>query len=220
MGFPNPAKEAKKAIDKVIKPAVRLGEKVINKATEEADEAIWKGRRAAWAAVMSAKEQAVDKVEDAAREAEDGLTEKLPELAKDAVEGVVDELRNAPVEAGLKKAAGLCRSFHDEMAGFEEREPKLVDAINDTGFSFGLQAVVSLGLSYSQFYQRSLEVAGVLDRYANEGLELRRRDIIGLVRACGPTRVSLGAGAELSIGVQLGVDGEVDMPLELFLARA
>ena len=120
MGW-NPLKEAEKkakqAVDKVIKPAVRLGERAIEKATDAADEAIWKARRAAWAAVMSAKEQAVDKVEDAAREAEDGLTEKLPGMVEEAVTEKLPEMVEDAAQKLAKEAAkGAIKEALDNAA--------------------------------------------------------------------------------------------------------
>ena len=100
MGW-NPVKEAEKkakeAVNKVIKPAVR-----------EAEGAVWKARRAAYAKITETGrkiEDNLDKVEDQAEarlrkvgeEVEDGLTEKLPDLVEDAARATWPrKRRNAP----------------------------------------------------------------------------------------------------------------------------
>ena len=110
MGF-NPIKEAekkaKKAIDKIIKPA-----------TKAAEDAVWKVRRAAYAKIKQVQgqaEEALEKVEEEAErnirkvgeEVEEGLTEKLPALVKDVAEDMAEAASSRSIKEALDNAADV-----------------------------------------------------------------------------------------------------------------
>ena len=60
-------------------------------------------------------------------------------------------------------------------------------------------------------------MAAILDRAGNDGIALRRRDLIGFVESMGPTTVTLGGGAEISLGFDLGGSASLTaIPLKLF----
>ena len=216
--FKEAEKQAKKAVDKIIKPAVEAAQKA-------ADAAIWKARKAAWAAVMKAKEQAEDgvktvggEVEDGVRkvgrEVEDGLKEKVPELIEDAFE----ELAAAVTKEGLKAVRSVVETTHTELGKLEKSKPELVGAINELG---GKVEIGPITLAYANFYTRTALVAGVLDTYINHPPELRRGPIIDMVVAMGPDSVDLGISIQvvaLVVGSkELGVGGGLnDVSIELF----
>ena len=154
----------------------------------------------------------------------DRVKRKVPELMKDelpkAMKGLLESIASGAMKPGLKKTASSARSMHRRLDKLAKGKPELIDAINAYERSIDLQVVASFGLSYGNFYTRALEVAAAFDRYANEGLKARRRDIIGFFRATGPDTVHYGAGGELSLGLQIGASYTESMPLELFLEVA
>ena len=72
------------------------------------------------------------------------------------------------------------------------------------GFEVELKVNVEITLEYANFWTRAREVAGILDRYGNDGIALRRRDILGFITAVGPDTISFGGGASLSFGLDIG----------------
>ena len=178
--------------------------------------------------INSLKNQALSEIQDAQRKAqsgvvatgikvednlERGVTDKLPKLIATALSGLASE----GMKPGLKGAAVLAHSMCDEMDELKADDPELVKAINQCGFKLKIKANVELLLTYQNFYTRAREMAAILDRAGNDGIALRRRDLIGFVESMGPTTVALGGGAEISLGFDLGGSASLTaIPLKLF----
>ena len=228
MGW-NPVKEAekaaKKAVNKVIEPAVKA-----------AEGAVWKVRRAAYAkikevqgeaegavkkigheaedAVRKVEHETEDRLREVGREIEEGFTEKIPDLVEDAFEA----LAAAVTKEGLKAVQSVVKTTHSELGKLEKSKPALVDAINELG---GKIEIGPITLAYANFYTRTELVAGVLDTYINHPPEFRRGPIIDMVRALGPDSVDLGISVQvvaLVVGSkELGVGGGLnDVSIDLF----
>ena len=141
------------------------------------------------------------------------VVDQLPKLIATALSGLASEA----MKPGLKGAAALAKSMGDEMDDLKAEDPELVKAINQCGFKLKIKANVELLLVYNSFYTRVREMAAILDRAGNEGIALRRRDLIGFVESMGPTTVALGGGAEISLGFDLGGSASLTaIPLKLF----
>ena len=141
------------------------------------------------------------------------VVNKLPLLIATSLSGLASEA----MKPGLKGAAALANSMGDEMDKLKAEDPELVKAINQCGFKLKIKANVELLLTYQNFYTRVREMAAILDRAGNEGIALRRRDLIGFVESMGPTTVALGGGAEISLGFDLGGSASLTaIPLKLF----
>ena len=223
MGW-NPLKEAekaaRKAVDKIVKPAADGAKRLVDRAGNEVKNGVQKVGREVEGGVKKVGKEVESGVKKAGKEVE-GVANKakkeIPELAEKAVKEAAKAILGAPFKEVLKKAAKECKDFHGDMSRLASKKPGLVSAIDQVGYSVELKANVKITLAYSGFYSRALEVSGVLDRYANSGIQLRRRDIIGLVKAAGPSSVNFGVGAEFSLGVDLGASFSMDsIPLELF----
>ena len=145
------------------------------------------------------------------------VTEQLPRLLATALSDIASEA----MKPGLKGAAALARSMGNEMDALAKEDPELVKAINQCGFKIKIKANVELILTYQNFYKRVHEMAAILDRAGNEGIALRRRDLIGFVESMGPTTVTFGGGAEISLGFDLGGSASLTaIPLKLFTRLA
>ena len=160
-------------------------------------------------------------IESRAREAEhrieEAITEKLPEALKALESSISKELSKGV----FKEASKAVHQWHSAMERFRRERGELVADIDEVGFQIVLKLNVEITLLFSQFFTRANDVSAVFDRYANEGIELRRRDIIAMVQAVGPTSVCLGVEAEIALGVDAGFGAYVtDVPLHLFLQLA
>ena len=178
--------------------------------------------------INSIKNQALSEIRDAQKQAQSGVVatgktvsgglehtvvDRLPKLIATALSGLASEA----MKPGLKAAAVLAHSMCDEMDELKADDPELVKAINQCGFKLKIKANVELLLTYQNFYTRAREMAAILDRAGNEGIALRRRDLIGFVESMGPTTVALGGGAEISLGFDLGGSASLTaIPLKLF----
>ena len=142
---------------------------------------------------------------------------ELPELMLQCVSGLVSEA----IKPTLKAQAKIARSWADGMDHIARRAPNLVEAINQVGFDIELKVNVEINLEYANFWTRAREVAGILGRYADDGIALRRRDIIGFITAMGPDSINLGGGASMSLGLDIGGVAKVkSIPLALFVELA
>ena len=171
--------------------------------------------------IREAEKKAQGDVIATGREVGSGLektvTKQLPKLLATALSGIASEA----MKPGLKGAAKLARNMGAEMDALAKEDPELVKAINQCGFRLKIKANVELILVYQQFYSRSRELAAILDRAGNDGIAFRRRDLIGFVEAMGPTTIALGAGAEVSLGFDLGGTASLTaIPLKLFTRLA
>ena len=167
--------------------------------------------------IRSAEQKAVGDVRDAGRDVagnlEHAVVDQLPKLIATAL----SDLASEAMKPGLKGAAVLARSMADEMDDLKAEDPELIKAINQCGFKLKIKANVELLLTYQSFYTRVREMAAILDRAGNEGIALRRRDLIGFVESMGPTTVAFGGGAEISLGFDLGGSASLTaIPLKLF----
>ena len=148
---------------------------------------------------------------------ESTVTKQLPKLLASAL----SEIASEAMKPGLKGAAKLARDMGDEMDSLAKEDPDLIKAINACGFKLKIKANVELILTYQNFYTRVREMAAILDRAGNEGIALRRRDLIGFVESMGPTTVAFGGGAEVSLGFDLGGSASLTaIPLKLFTRLA
>ena len=182
--------------------------------------------------ITSLKDRALKEIKDAEKKAqgnvvstgktvgaglEKTVTEQLPKLLATALSDIASEA----MKPGLKGAAALARNMGDEMDALAKEDPDLVKAINQCGFKIKIKANVELILTYQNFYTRVREMAAILDRAGNEGIALRRRDLIGFVESMGPTTVAFGGGAEISLGFDLGGSASLTaIPLKLFTRLA
>ena len=167
--------------------------------------------------IRSAEQKAVGDVrsvgKDVAGNLEHTVVDQLPKLIGTALSGLASEA----MKPGLKGAAALARSMGEEMSDLASEDPELVKSINQCGFKLKIKANVELLLTYQNFYTRVRVMAAILDRAGNEGIALRRRDLIGFVESMGPTTVALGGGAEISLGFDLGGSASLTaIPLKLF----
>ena len=167
--------------------------------------------------IRSAEQKAVGDVrsvgKDVAGNLQHTVVDQLPKLIATAL----SDLASEAMKPGLKGAAVLARSMGDEMDELKAEDPDLIKAINQCGFKLKIKANVELLLTYQNFYTRVREMAAILDRAGNEGIALRRRDLIGFVESMGPTTVALGGGAEISLGFDLGGSASLTaIPLKLF----
>ena len=148
---------------------------------------------------------------------EEAVTEQLPKIFAT----VLSDLSSEAIKPGLKGAAAMARNMGDEMDKLAKESPELVKAINTCGFKIKIKANVELILVYQNFYSRVREITAILDRAGNDGIAFRRRDLIGFVESLGPTNISLGAGAEVSLGFDLGASASLTaIPLKLFTRLA
>ena len=166
-----------------------------------------------------------DEVKDAFAKELPALTEKAFDETKVAfekelpalLEKCLSDLVSEGIKPALKAQAKIARDFADGMDNVAERAPHLIDAINTLGFEVELKVNVEMTLEYANFWTRAREVAGILDRYGNDGIALRRRDILGFIVAVGPDSVSFGGGASMSLGLDIGgVAKAKSIPLALF----
>ena len=167
--------------------------------------------------IRSAGTQAVGDVRNVGKsvagDLENTVVNEMPRLIATALSGLASEA----MKPGLKGAAALANSMGDEMDSLKAEDPELIKAINQCGFKLKIKANVELLLTYQNFYTRVREMAAILDRAGNEGIALRRRDLIGFVESMGPTTVALGGGAEISLGFDLGGSASLTaIPLKLF----
>lgn len=218
-------KQAKKAIDKIVKPAADAAKKALNKIGDGIKSGIKKVGREVESAVKKVGHEVEDAVKDVGREIEDELqkvgreieetvTEKIPDLIEDAVEA----LASAVTKEGLKAVQSVVKTTHTELNKLEKGKPELVDAINQLG---GRVEIGPITLSYANFYTRTELVSGVLDQYINHPPEFRRGPIIDMVKALGPDSVDLGISVQVMALVvgskELGVGGGLnDVSIDLF----
>ena len=208
------ANQAVDGIDDLVKEAEKSGMSVIddiknlaNKAKNEVEGVAKKSIREVEGAANKAKKE----VEQAGKEIE----KRIPELAKEAIQ----ELAKAITKEGLKRVRDLVRMADRDLGKLAKSKPDLVGAINN------LSGTVELGpltLKYSNFYNRTGNVASVLDTYINHPPQLRRGPILKMVEALGPTFVDTGISVQvvaLVVGSkELGVGGGLGrIELELFL---
>ena len=208
--------QTKKLGDQVKDSGMDIGGDIKNLVNQAAHEII-RLKNQALSEIQDAQEQAVGNVrsvgKDVAGNLQHTVVDELPKLIATALSGLASEA----MKPGLKGAAALAKSMGDEMDELKAEDPELVKAINQCGFKLKIKANVELLLVYNSFYTRVREMAAILDRAGNEGIALRRRDLIGFVESMGPTTVALGGGAEISLGFDLGGSASLTaIPLKLF----
>ena len=186
---------------------------LINKAGKEINGIKDNALREIRDAQQQAQRGVVDTGKRVSGDLEHTVVDQLPKLLATALSGLASEA----MKPGLKGAAALASSMGDEMDALKAEDPELIKAINQCGFKLKIKANVELLLTYQNFYTRVREMAAILDRAGNEGIALRRRDLIGFVESMGPTTVALGGGAEISLGFDLGGSASLTaIPLKLF----
>ena len=205
----NPIGDIKKALGGA-KHEIEKGIHSVEGKVKEAEHAI-EGK------VKAAEHSLEAKAKEAEHKVEEAVTEKLPEALKALESSLTKELSKGV----FKEASHAVHQWHSAMERFRRERGELVADIDQVGFQIVLKLNVELTLLFSQFFTRANDVSAVFDRYANEGIELRRRDIIAMVQAVGPTSVALGVEAEIALGVDAGFGAYVtDVPLHLFLQLA
>ena len=192
-------------------------EKLVGNATGKINEF----KNAAIGEIRSAESTAVSSVrktgEAVAGDVKHLVVDQVPEVLAE----VLSQLAQEAIKPGLKGAAALAKSIGDEMDKLAKEDPELVKAINQCGFRIEIKANVKIILVYSGFYTRFREMSAILDRAGNEGIALRRRDLIGFVESLGPTSIAFGGGAEISLGFDLGASASLtSIPLKLFTRLA
>ena len=209
-------KEGENALGKVKETGMNIGGEIqglVNKAGKEINGLKDQALREIRDAQQKAQRGVVDTGKKVSGDLEHTVVKEMPRLIATALSGLASEA----MKPGLKGAAALARSMGDEMDSLKAEDPELVKAINQCGFKLKIKANVELLLTYQNFYTRVREMAAILDRAGNEGIALRRRDLIGFVESMGPTTVALGGGAEISLGFDLGGSASLTaIPLKLF----
>ena len=145
--------------------------------------------------------QAEDFAKDLPGKADELIAEQLPK----ALEGLMQDIASEAMKPALKAAAKLTREIHTGLRKTREKHPDMMAEIDGLGVTIPVKLNVEIKLSYSEFYTRGEAVAGVLDRYANEGLKPRRRDIRGFLTATMATSIDFGGGAAITFGIDAGV---------------
>ena len=210
MGW-NPVKEAEKkakqAIDKIIKPA-----------TNAAKDAIWKLRKETWARIEEKGKQAIKEIDEHVIEKIEREVEEIPDKIEEKLEEAFDEFAEAIAKEGLKKTKHIVDTVHQEMSDLRKNKPELVSEIDNLG---GYIEIGPLTLNYSEFYTRTESVSRVLDTYINHPPEFRRKPILDMVKALGPTSVDAGISVQVMALVvgskELGIGGGLgDIRLALF----
>ena len=196
-------------------------EGVANKAKNEIEGAATSARQGVYSAGDEVKDAFAKELpalaEKAFDETKDAFEKELPALLEKCLSDLVSE----GIKPALKAQAKIARNFADGMDSVAERAPALVDEINQVGFDVELKVNVEINLEYANFWTRAREVAGILDRYGNDGIALRRRDILGFITAMGPDRINLGGGASMSLGLDIGgVAKAKSISLALFVELA
>ena len=196
-------------------------EGVANKAKNEIEGAATSARRGVYSAGDEVKDAFAKELpslaEKAFDETKDAFEKELPALLEKCLSDLVSE----GIKPALKAQAKIARNFADGMDSVAERAPNLVDEINQVGFDVELKVNVEINLEYANFWTRAREVAGILDRYGNDGIALRRRDILGFITAMGPDSINLGGGASMSLGLDIGgVAKAKSISLALFVELA
>ena len=208
------AKEAERLSMSVIDDLKNLGkqiERTANTAKDEINKAKGDIERTANTAKREISQE-VDKAGRFARQAEDfakDLPGKADELIAEqlpkALEGLMQDIASEAMKPALKAAAKLTREIHTGLRKTREKHPDMMAEIDGLGVTIPVKLNVEIKLSYSEFYTRGEAVAGVLDRYANEGLKPRRRDIRGFLTATMATSIDFGGGAAITFGIDAGV---------------
>ena len=225
------AKDAEKAVSNTAKTAVDETKHTAHKAKEQVmgvGDDIQGLINRAGKEINGLKDQALREIRDAQDQAQRGVVatgkkvsgdlehtvvDKLPNLIATALSGLASEV----MKPSLKASAAMARGMGDQMDALKAEDPELIKAINPCGFKLEIKANVKLLLVYNSFYTRVREIAAILDRAGNDGIALRRRDLIGFVESMGPTTVALGGGAEVSLGFDIGVSVSLTaIPLKLF----
>ena len=214
--LPDPKKivrEIEQGADKAKRSAVDGIQKEGNRAVNDVR---GKGR---WyiSEVEKGGKQAVTAVSDAERTAITAIErEAIP-----AMERAILALASEGMKPALKAAARTAHQAADGMDYVADNYPALTKELDKIGFNLKLKVNVEITLRYKNFYTRGHEVAGILDRYANDGLKLRRRDIRGFIVALGPDVIDFGGGASLAFGLDVGaVLNLMDLTLPVFVELA
>ena len=129
------------------------------------------------------------------------ITDQLPT----ALKGLLDDIASGALKPALKLAAKLAKEMHRGLGKVREKHPDLIAEIDGLGATIPVKLNVEIKLTYSGFYKRAEEISGVLDRYGNEGLKPRRRDIRGFLAATMATSIDFGGGAAITFGIDAGV---------------
>ena len=209
------------AIEKEIMSIIDDVKDLANKAKREVEGVANDAKKELQGVLYQAKSEIYDAADEAGKivhkagdEVKGTFEKELPALLKKCLSGLVSEA----IKPALKAQAKIARDFADGMDSIAERAPALIDEINQVGFDVELKVNVEITLEYASFWTRAREVAGILDRYGNDGIALRRRDILGFITAVGPDSISFGGGASLSFGLDIGgVAKAKSLSLSLFL---
>ena len=159
--------------------------------------------------------EARGEIEEVAKKAK-GELEEVAEDARDLVEAALQELAKAVTREGLKKLRGAVKTAAGKMEDLARDKPRLVESIDACGFELNLGP---LTLEYDGFYSRSEELLDALDRFVGQPPAFRRKPVLELVEALGPTTLDFGASIEFALVVgsqELGVGGKLkSVPLAL-----
>ena len=187
----NPVKEAekqaKRAVSKIVNPAVdackrgmnKLGDQLrssIRNTARDAEAGLKRGVHEAEGGLRSVESEIEDRARAVGREVEEGLTEKLPELVEDAIEDAMKAAASGAVQKGLNAALDVI---------------ELVSP-NTLGLTFGFEAALVV--------QAEFTVAITIVNPTSKLTEIRkwaanppngRSEIIGCFKDFGPTSFSV-----------------------------
>ena len=168
--------------------------------------------------VLKVAREAEDELKSAADEIEETFTEELPEMLEEEMKKVIATLAEAVTKEGLRKIRTVVHSTHAKLSELSESKPNLVSEIDKLS---GYIEIGPIKLNYSGFYARAGQISSVLDTYINNPPKFRRKPILDMVLALGPTSVNMGLSIQvvaLVVGSkELGVGGGIgDIRLALF----
>ena len=94
---------------------------------------------------------------------------------------------------------------------------EVIDAFNSIYFYVANAGNVSIGLYFTQMWDRAQTVIDTLKRYEHSGVPVKRSAIMDFVRAIQPDKVDITVSAKIEIGIEIGGSvGAWGVPASLF----
>ena len=152
----------------------------------------------------------------AGKEIEDDLTKKLPDLAEEIIEDVIDELAKAVTKEGLTVMRSVVKESKTKLDQW--RTTEYSEEIDKIGVDIQLGPVT---LAYANFYNRADLLSDSLNTWINEPPTLRRKPIMDLIEALAPDSVNMGVDFEFALVIgsdSLGVGISLSsIPTKIFM---
>ena len=219
MGW-NPIKEAekaaKKAVNKIVNPAVDAGKRGVNQFADQAKSSIRKAGGEIEGGLKKVGHEAEDGIRSAGREVEEKANalqrelESLPDKIEEELQDAIEAFAKSITAEGLRRVRSSLDSAHKKMTELRESKPDLVDAIDEVSFYVEFGPVTA---TYASFYSRSEGLSHVL----SQPPDFKRSSIVEFFRATVPTSIDFGLSVQvvaLVVGSkELGIGGGMgDIP--------